>query len=87
MNIELINWNPETNGRIIQIECKINEKLKFFYVLDIELKKVFLEYFKKDGITPENVSGFIKGNDAKHKMEKYHKLFFIKEFFTITKNK
>lgn len=85
MNIELINWTAETGGRIIKIECKINERIKIFYVLKVELIKVFLEYFKKDGITPENVSDFIKGNDAKYKMEKYHKLFFIQEFFTITK--
>ena len=71
MNIELINWTEETGGRIVKIDCKINQKFKSFYVLDVELKKVFIEYFEKDW------------KERKVIFDKYHKLFFIKHFFTI----
>lgn len=83
MNIELINWRPEIDGRIIRIDCKINEFFKSFYVLDYEVKKVLIEYFKKDGINETNICDFMKGKDPKYRIEEYHKLFFIKHFYTI----
>ena len=69
MNVELINWTEETGGRIVKIDCKINQKFKSFYVLEVEFIKVFSE-FKSEWKTGR-------------KLNKDEKLFFIKHFFTI----
>ena len=44
MKVELINWTEETGGRIVKIDCKINQKFKSFYVLEVEFQKVFIEF-------------------------------------------
>ena len=71
MKVELINWTEETGGRIIKIDCKINQKFKSFYVLDTEIKKAFFELFNSEW------------QDQKSQMNKDQKVLFIKHFFTI----
>lgn len=83
MKIELISWIPEHKGRLIKIDCKINQKFRSMYVIDIELIKVYVEHYLKYGINSSNVVDFINGKDPKHEFKKEHKLFFLKEFFTI----
>jgi len=85
MNIELINWEPETKGRIIKIDYKINEHFRSMRVCDHQVKNVMLDYFSKDGISQNNVHDFINGVDVKYKIEEYHKLFFIQYFHTVSK--
>lgn len=83
MNIELINWIRECKGRLIKIDFKINQKIKSMRIEDVELIKVFVANYTKYGITASNVVDFINDKDPKYKFEEKHKLFFLKEFFTI----
>jgi len=83
MRLELISWVPESGGRLVKIDYKVNEKFRSMYVRDHQIEAVMLEHFSKEGVSQTNVNDFINGKDVKYKMEEYHQLFFIQHFHTI----